>query len=103
MAHRVAWFYRIGGNADEERKFLSEALDFYLTAYHFEDLTDAKLSDLEILYLLGELSFRLGREADAVAVFEHLVRDSRLESKEAFRKMVHRRWYEARHETPPTP
>ena len=103
LAHRIAWFYRIGRNIDEERKFLSEALDFYLTAYHFEDLTGAKLTDLEILYLLGELSFRLGREANAVTIFEHLVRDSRLESKESFRKMVHRRWYEARHEPPPSP
>ncbi len=102
LAHRIAWFYRIGHNAEEERRFLSEALDFYLTAYHFEDLADAKLSDLEILYLLGELSFRLGREADAVTIFDHLVRDSRLESKESFRRMVHRRWYEARHEPPPS-
>jgi len=98
LAHRIAWLYRAEGKTKEERRYLSEALEYYLTAYHFEDLTGAKPSDQELLYLLGELSFRLGREADAVAVFEHLVRDPRLEANPSFLKMVRRRWFEARHE-----
>jgi hypothetical protein len=86
---------------DQEKSLLTEALGFYLTAFHFEDLSGSKPNELEILYLLGELSFRIGKEADAVAIFHNLVRDSRLEANEAFRKRVRRRWYEARHEEPP--
>jgi DNA-binding response OmpR family regulator/uncharacterized protein (DUF2225 family) len=101
LAHRTAWIYRSLGMEDQEKSLLTEALGFYLTAFHFEDLSGSKPNELEILYLLGELSFRIGKEADAVAIFHNLVRDSRLEANEAFRKRVRRRWYEARHEEPP--
>jgi len=101
VAHRLGWLYRAGNDTENEQIWLSEALDFYLTAFHFEDLLHSRPSEMEILFLLGELAFRLGREAAAVAVFERMVRDPRLESKESFRRMIHRRWYEARHETPP--
>jgi DNA-binding response OmpR family regulator/uncharacterized protein (DUF2225 family) len=101
LAHRIAWLYRMRKQKERENQYLSEALDYYLTAFHFEDLADAKPNELEILYLLGELSFRLGKDKEAVAIFEHLVRDPRLESKPSFLKMIRRRWYEARHEEPP--
>ncbi|MCA9429465.1 MAG: DUF2225 domain-containing protein [Candidatus Omnitrophica bacterium] len=101
LAHRIAWLHRIADNKEDESKLLGEALDFYKTAFHFEDLTHSKPSELEILFLLGELSFRIDRENDAVAIFEHLVRDPRVEERESFKKMIHRRWYEARNEPLP--
>lgn len=100
IAHRIAWLYRIGGERDFENQFLGEALDYYLSAFHFEDLSEARPSEIEIFYLLGELSFRLGREEDAVAILDKLVKDPRLEGNEPFRRMVRRRWFEARHEDP---
>ncbi len=98
LAHRIAWLYRITENKEIEKKFLEEALEYYKTAFHFEDLAQSKPSELEILFLLGEISFRVDREGDAVAIFEHLVRDPRVEQRESFKKMIHRRWYEARNE-----
>ena len=100
LAHRIAWLHRIGEEKTQERQFLQEALGFYLTAFHFEDLSDAHPTDIEVFYLLGELSFRLGRDAYAVAIFERLLRDPRLEQNETFLRMIRRRWYEARHEEP---
>ncbi|GMV64823.1 MAG: DUF2225 domain-containing protein [Candidatus Omnitrophica bacterium] len=100
IAHRIAWLHRIGNEKELEARFLSEALNFYLTAFHFEELREARPTEIEIFYLLGELSFRLGKEEDAVAIFDKLVKDPRLEGNEAFRRMVRRRWYEARHEDP---
>jgi DNA-binding response OmpR family regulator/uncharacterized protein (DUF2225 family) len=100
LAHRIAWLHRIGEEKTLEQRFLQEALGFYLTAFHFEDQSDAHPTEIEVFYLLGELSFRLGRDAYAVAIFERLLRDPRLEGNEAFLRMIRRRWYEARHEEP---
>jgi DNA-binding response OmpR family regulator/uncharacterized protein (DUF2225 family) len=100
LAHRLAWLHRTVADTEHEKQFLAEALEYYLIAFHFEDLVAAHPTEIEIFYLLGEISFRLGREADAVAIFDRLVRDPRLEEKDAFRKMVRRRWFEARHEPP---
>lgn len=100
LAHRIAWLHRAGGEKTLERRFLQETLGFYLTAFHFEDLGDSKPTEIEIFYLLGELFFRLARDAYAVAIFERLLRDPRLEGNEAFLRMIRRRWYEARHEEP---
>ncbi len=100
LAHRIAWLHRIGEEKTMERSFLQEALDFSLTAFHSDDLSDSHPTGIEVFYRLGELSFRLGRDAFAVAIFERLVRDPRLEGNDAFLRMVRRRWYEARHEAP---
>lgn len=101
LAHRIAWFHRIAEDKFNEQDFLEEALGFYKTAFHFEELTHSKLNELELLYLIGEISFRVGREEHAVAIFENLVRDPRVEERENFKKMIHRRWYEARNEPLP--
>ncbi len=100
LAHRIAWLHRIGEEKTLERRYMQEALGFYLTAFHFEDLSEARPTEIEVFYLLGELSFRLGKDAYAVAIFERLLRDPRLEGNEAFLRMIRRRWYEARHEEP---
>jgi len=100
LAHRIAWLHRIGEEKSQESLYLQEALDFYLTAFHFEDLSDSHPTEIEVFYLLGDLSFRLGKDAYAVAIFERLLRDPRLEGNEIFLRMIRRRWFEARHEEP---
>lgn len=101
LAHRIAWLHRIAEDKFDEQVFLEEALDLYKAAFHFEEMTNSKLNELEMLFLIGELSFRVGREENAVAIFENLVRDPRVEERQNFKKMIHRRWYEARNEPLP--
>ena len=98
LAHRLAWLHRAGRESAGEKRYIEEAREFYLAAFHFEDLAETKPNELEVFYLLGELSFRLGKQSEAVSVFERLVHDPRLEAKPSFRKMVHRRWFQARRE-----
>ncbi|NUN95320.1 MAG: DUF2225 domain-containing protein [Candidatus Omnitrophica bacterium] len=96
VAHRLAWLHRAREEREAEHPFLAEALDYYLTAFHFEDLTGARPNEMEIFFLLGELSLRLGRGSDAIAIFDLLIRDPRLDEQDPFKKMVRRRWQEAR-------
>ena len=54
---KLAWMYRFAGDKQEEL-FLKYALDNYLEAFDKEGLPIGNLSEVSVLYLLGELSRR---------------------------------------------
>lgn len=67
---RLCWLYRGSGNIEEEKRFMKVAADFYEKAYEIggaygEDAVKPEI----IVYLLGELSFRLGNNKDATKWF----------------------------------
>lgn len=58
---RIAWLNRYLGQKEEEDKYLDKALECYREVYEKADITSLPLSEHKLLYLLGELSGRLGR------------------------------------------
>lgn len=62
---KTAWLYRASGNEAEERGYLEKALWYFDEAYRTEHSPDPAL-ELNLLYLLGDLSLRLGFD-DAAA------------------------------------
>jgi len=69
---KLAWFYRFAGDKQEE-VFLRYALDNYLEAFDKEGLPIGNLDEMSVLYLLGELSRRLGLYNDAIVWFGKVV------------------------------
>lgn len=69
---KLAWLYRFASDKQEE-VFLKYALDNYLEAFDKEGLPIGNLSEVSVLYLLGELSRRLGMYNEAIAWFEKAV------------------------------
>ncbi len=65
---KLAWLYRFAEDKQEE-VFLKYALDNYLEAFDKEGLPIGNLSEVSVLYLLGELSRRLGMYNDAIVWF----------------------------------
>lgn len=65
---KLAWLYRFAGDKQEE-VFLKYALDNYLEAFDKEGLPIGNLDEISMLYLLGELSRRLGLYKEAVVWF----------------------------------
>lgn len=57
---KIAWLYRTAGQESEEREYCEKALFCFLESYRTEQSTDPKL-ELNLLYLLGDLNYRLGR------------------------------------------
>ncbi|MCL6560193.1 MAG: DUF2225 domain-containing protein, partial [Firmicutes bacterium] len=57
---KIAWLYRTAGQESEEREYCEKALYCFLESYRTEQSTDPK-SELNLLYLLGDLNYRLGR------------------------------------------
>jgi uncharacterized protein (DUF2225 family) len=61
--------YREIGNWEEEKRFLREALDFYVYAYE----TDSSIEDNGRLpYLIGEIYRRLGERNEAVRYYSRV-------------------------------
>jgi uncharacterized protein (DUF2225 family) len=65
---KLAWLYWFAGDKQEE-VFLNFALKNYWEAFDKEELPIGNLSEVSILYLLGELSRRVGKLNDAVVWF----------------------------------
>jgi uncharacterized protein (DUF2225 family) len=71
---RLAWLYRYEGNQEEERRFLELALNEYEQSYIHSDyeVGDKEMSEVKVLYLIGELARRLGELDKAVRYFSRV-------------------------------
>lgn len=61
---RIAWLYRFANN-DKEKVFLEYAKNAYLETYQKEAFPVDKLDEVTCMYMIGELSRRLGKKEDA--------------------------------------
>lgn len=75
LLHHLAWLYRIKEDREQEERFLSFALDAYVSVFETEgmDLNNAKL-----MYLMGELNRRLKRFPDAIKWFSRIINDRKI-------------------------
>jgi len=67
---RVAWFNREEGNKEEENRFLELALREYEKTY---EIGEGKLPEDTLLYMLGELNYRLDRYEECKKWFSRLM------------------------------
>ncbi|NMA66315.1 MAG: DUF2225 domain-containing protein [Clostridiaceae bacterium] len=58
---RIAWLHRYEGDEVQEKKFLEHALRNYKMAYQGEDLSEGKFDEYVCMFIIGELSKRLGK------------------------------------------
>lgn len=58
---RIAWLYRYNGEKEQENRFLEHALKNYKMAYHGEELSEGKFDEYVCMFMIGELSKRLGK------------------------------------------
>ncbi len=71
---RIAWLYRYKGDQEQEKKFLNYALINYKKAYSQEDLSEeGKLDEYTCMYIIGELSKRLGLYEDSTQWLSRLI------------------------------
>jgi uncharacterized protein (DUF2225 family) len=84
---QLAWLYREIQQEDQEKRFLRDALEFYLDAYE-NDLSIQ--DDGKLPYLVGELSRRLGDHSQAVFYFNRVVQDKHAQSK--YVRMARKQW-----------
>lgn len=95
---RVSWLYRDKKNSEEELRFMTVARNLYTTAYSEGDYTGTQMSEVRILYLLAELSRRIGDEDEAIKGFSRVIEAQRTSTEPAIIEMAKDRWREIREE-----
>ncbi|WP_158095110.1 DUF2225 domain-containing protein [Gottfriedia luciferensis] len=70
---RVGWLYRKMNDLKEEERFLLQALEYYKKSYDIADYAGTDMSEIRILYLIGELSRRCNFYEQAVTYFSKIV------------------------------
>ena len=86
----LAWIHRVRQNAKGEQEALEESLNYYVAVYEKSELSDAT----KVMYLIGELNRRLGREKDAVFWFSRVVNEDHTNI--AMRRMARQAWQQLR-------
>lgn len=69
LLHSAAWICREDGNVKMERTYLEQACESYQKGYQESTANIGNLTDVQVSYLIGELSLRLGRYNEAIRWF----------------------------------
>lgn len=70
---RLAWFYREAEDPENEMKFIRFARDAYRQSFEKENYEEREEKELEILYLMGELSRQLKEYSEAIRWFDKAI------------------------------
>lgn len=92
---RIAWLYRSQGKALEQR-FMELAFHNYYQSFSRDDYRGTQVSDVRILYLLGELARRIGNEETAVHYFSKVIESRKRTVETKLIEMAQERWKEIR-------
>jgi len=96
LCMRLAWMHRYKGDALEEKRFMSYALERYSDIYEKENLSDLPIQRPTLLYLLGELSFRVKGYTRCTEWFNLLFMEN--QGEQSFMEKARERWQEIRAE-----
>lgn len=96
---RLAWLFRTEKvNLQEEQRFLRLALEEYIQSYSVGDFSDTSFSEIKLLYLIGELSRRVGLDGQATRYFSRVIEKQRETIEKGIIQMAKDRWSEMREE-----
>ena len=96
---RLAWLYRTESvMPQEEQRFLRLALDEYIQSYSVGDFSDTSFSETRLLYLIGDLSKRVGLEGQAIRYFSRVIEKQKVTIEKVIVEMERDLWSEIREE-----
>lgn len=95
---RLAWLYRSIKNLDQEMRFIKMALKEYTESYSTGDYKGTQVSEFRLMYLIGELSRRIGNTQDAVRFFSKVIEKQRQSLEPQIIQLAKDRWQEMRGE-----
>jgi len=72
---KLAWLYRLKKDAENENKFIFQALQGFTKAFEKEPLPIAGMDGSSLQYLIGELYRRLGDNSNALLWFSRVISD----------------------------
>jgi len=96
LALRAAWLYRLLQSQEEEKRFLEIAVKKYEASFSNGDFSRTKMSEIKILYLIGELKKRLGRYKEAAFYFSKVLEKQKNCTEPNILEMTKNQWQKIR-------
>lgn len=75
ILHHIAWLYRYQNDTEQEKRFLTFALQSYIKVFEYEE---ASLSNARLMFIIGELNRRTDNDREAVKWFARIVNDKKI-------------------------
>lgn len=89
---RLAWLYRSENNGEQETRFMGMALNAYEQSYLLSDFVGTSMSELKVLFMIGELSRRLGQYPKAVAYFSKIIQHKDAKDEQKMVNLAREQW-----------
>lgn len=96
LALRTAWLYRVLDKQDEENRFMEIARDRYADSYSNDDYNGTQMSESRMLYLIAELSRKIGDTDCATRYFSKVIEKQNTSLEPNITEMAKDRWHEMR-------
>jgi len=95
---RLAWLYRSENNSEQEKRFMGMALNAYEESFVLSDFAGTSMSELKVLFMIGELSRRLGQYPKAVSYFSKVIQHKDAKEEQKIVNMAREQWRETMEE-----
>ncbi|MFS0780327.1 DUF2225 domain-containing protein [Bacillus sp. 1P06AnD] len=95
---RIAWLYRMIDQHMQEARFLRMAMEEYNQSYSTGDFHDSSMTEVRILYMIGELLYRLGQADESIKYLSKVIESQNKSLDPKAVKMAKERWQTIREE-----
>lgn len=96
LALRLAWMYRTLKNEGQEKRFIEIARNQYMDSFSNEDYASTQMSGVRVMYMIGELSRRIGDLENATRFFSKVIESQRTGGEPKLVEMAKERWNDIR-------
>lgn len=96
LALRLAWLYRSLKNDGQEQRFLKMARDYYMDSFSTEDYNGTQMSMLRVLYMVAEISRRVGDLENATRYFSKVIENQNVGGDAKVVEMAKDQWTQIR-------
>lgn len=95
---RTAWLYRLLHMEKEELRFLNLASKEYLASYEADDYRGTQVTDVKILFLIAECSYRIGEIEQSIRFLSKIMEQRRTSTETGLIDKAKDRWQQIRDE-----
>lgn len=96
LLHAVAWICRENCNEKLEKMYLKQAREYYQLGYEQSTSNIGNLSDIQVSYLIGEISLRLGQYREAIQWFNLTINNPNIKLNRGLETQTRDQWSLAR-------
>lgn len=93
---RLTWIYRKEKDTTQELRFMKLAVSEYVKSYSNGDFQDTDMSEIKILYLIGDLNYRLGDDKQAMVYLSRVIHRKEEKYERRMVEMAKELWAEIR-------